>query len=130
MNTAADVPDSRVWQFKRFRRWLDKRMPPANAMTLHQKNIFILPTREGLLFAILIVFMVMAGINYQNSLAYGLVFLLASLFMVSIFHTYRNLAGLTLLAGTSKPAFAGEDAESMVILNRLRVRTYEALLPG
>jgi uncharacterized protein (DUF58 family) len=50
--------------------------------------------------------------------------------MVSIFHTYRNLAGLTLLAGTSQPAFAGEDAEFMVILNRLGARTYEALLLG
>jgi hypothetical protein len=45
--------------------------------------------------------MVMAEINYQNSLAYALAFLLAILFMLSIFYTYRNLAGLTLLAGTS-----------------------------
>jgi uncharacterized protein (DUF58 family) len=130
VDTAADVPDSRVWKSKRFKRWLEQRMPPANAITLHQKNIFILPTREGLLFALLILFMVMAGINYQNSLTYALAFLLASLFMVSIFHTYRNLAGLTLLAGTSQPAFAGEDAEFMVILNRLGARTYEALLLG
>ena len=105
-------------------------MPPANAITLHQGNIFILPTREGLYFALLTVFMVMAGINYQNSLVYALAFLLASLFMVSIFHTYRNLAGLTLLAGPVKPAFAGEDAEFVVILNRLGARAHEALLLG
>jgi uncharacterized protein (DUF58 family) len=125
-----DSPDNGVWQSERFKSWLDRRMPPANSITLNQRNIFILPTREGLMFAALIVFMVMAGINYQNSLVYALAFLLASLFMVSIFHTYRSLAGLTLLAGTTRPAFAGEDAEFVVILNRLGERTHEALSLG
>jgi hypothetical protein len=130
MATTADVPDSRVWQSKRFKRWLEQRMPPVNAITLHQKNIFILPTRESLLFAVLTLIMVMAGINYEDSMVYDLAILLASLFMVSILHAYSNLAGLTLLAGPSRPAFAGEDAEFMVILNRLGARTCEALLLG
>ena len=124
------VTETGVLQSKRVRAWLNRRMPPASAVTLHQKNIFILPTAEGLIFAMLFVFMVMAGINYQNSLIYALSFLLASLFMVSIFHTYRNLAGLSLLAGTTQPAFAGEDAEFVVILNRLGKRVHEALLLG
>ena len=57
-------------------------------------------------------------------------FLLASMFMVSILHTYRNLSGLTILAGGTLPAFAGEDAEFTVVLNRFGNRTYEALLLG
>ena len=105
-------------------------MPPANSITLDQRSIFILPTRQGLVFAVLIFAMVLAGVNYQNSLVYALAFLLASLFMVSIFHTYRSLAGLTLLAGTTQPAFAGEDAEFVVVLSRLGERTHEALLLG
>jgi uncharacterized protein (DUF58 family) len=74
--------------------------------------------------------MVLAAINYQNSLIFGLAFLLASLFMVSILHTYRNLSGLTIQAGGTLPAFAGEDAEFTVVLNRLGERTYEALNLG
>jgi uncharacterized protein (DUF58 family) len=105
-------------------------MPPSNAITLDQKKIFILPTREGLIFGILIVFMVLAGINYQNSLIFALAFLLASLLMVSILHTYRNLSGLTILAGGTLPAFAGEDAEFTVVLSRFGTRTYEAMLLG
>ncbi|MDA0788876.1 MAG: DUF58 domain-containing protein [Proteobacteria bacterium] len=127
---SARPPDNGVWRSEQFRTWLDRRMPPANAITLSQKSIFILPTREGLMFAVLVVFMVLAGINYQNSLVYALAFLLASLFMVSILHTYRNLAGLTLQAGPVKAAFAGEDAEFIVILSRLGERTHEALLLG
>ena len=130
MNSSANTPDSTVWRSTRFRAWLDRRMPPSNAITLDQKKIFILPTREGVFFSLLIVFMVLAGINYQNSLIFALAFLLASLLMVSILHTYRNLSGLTILAGGTLPAFAGEDAEFTVMLSRLGARTYEALLLG
>jgi len=56
--------------------------------------------------------------------------LLVSLLMVSILHTYRNLSGLTILAGSTLPAFASEDAEFTVILSRFGVRTYEALALG
>ncbi len=114
----------------RFQNWLNKRMPPASSVTLNQRNIFILPTREGLMFGLLIGFMILAGINYQNSLVFGMAFLLVSLLMVSILHTYRNLSGLTIVAGATHSAFAGEDAEYTVILNRLGARTYEALLLG
>ncbi len=124
------MADSLMWRSVRFRKWLNERMPPANSLTLNQRNIFILPTREGLVFSVLIFFMVLAGINYQNSLIFALAFLLASLMMVSILHTYRNLSGLTILAGGSLPAFAGEDAEFTVVLKRLGDRTYEALRLG
>ncbi|MFT6433867.1 MAG: hypothetical protein ACJAVI_001910 [Candidatus Azotimanducaceae bacterium] len=113
-----------------FAKWLDKRMPPANAVTLNQGNVFILPTREGVYFTFLIVFMVLAGINYQNSLVFGLAFLLFSMLMVSILHTYRNLSGITLQSAGSKPAFAGDDVEFDVNLTRAGVRTYEALQLG
>jgi len=114
----------------RFNRWLDKRMPPANSITLNQRKIFILPTRQGIYFALLVCAMVLAGINYQNSLVFALAFLLASLFMVAMLHTFRNLSGLTLAAGSTKAAFAGEEAEFTVVLKRLGDRTYESLQVG
>ncbi len=130
MAETAGAPNSLVWQSTRFQRWLNKRMPPANSITLDQRKIFILPTRQGILFSFLVVFMVLAAINYQNSLIFALAFLLASLFMVSILHTFRNLSGLTILAGGTLPAFAGEDAEFTVVLNRFGNRTFEALNLG
>jgi uncharacterized protein (DUF58 family) len=114
----------------RFNRWLNKRMPPANSVTLDQRKIFILPTRQGLSFAILVSAMVMAGINYQNSLVFALAFLLVSFFMVGILHTYRNLSGLTLVAGSAKPTFAGDEAEFTIVLKRMGDRSYEALQIG
>lgn len=120
---------SSAWS-RTIKKWLNNRMPPANSITLHQRNIFILPTREGIYFTFLIVFMVLAGINYQNSLIFALAFLLFSMLMVSILHTYRNLSGITLQNAGSKPAFAGDDVEFDVNLARSGARTYEALQLG
>ena len=94
----------------RWSRWLDKRIPPARHVRLNQRRIFIVPTRQGLLFGVALLLMLLAAINYQNSLAYGLTFLLLSVFLVAILHTWRNLAGLLLAAGETLPVFAGEQA--------------------
>lgn len=114
----------------RFDRWLNNRMPPADSITLSQRSIFILPTRQGVYFALVIMAMVLAGINYQNSLVFALAFLLASLFMVGMLHTFRNLSGLTLVAGGARPTFAGDDAEFTVVLKRRGEATHESLLIG
>lgn len=114
----------------RFQSWLKKRIPAANQVTLNQKNIFILPTREGVYFVVLILFMMLAGINYQNSLIFALAFLLTSLFMVSILHTFRNLSGLTLQGHRGNPVFAGEDCEFVVTLSREGQRLYEGVVIG
>lgn len=123
-------PDSRFWRSPRFQTWLDRRVPPSNSITLGQKNIFILPTRQGMYFTVLIIFMMLAGINYQNSLIFALAFLLISLFMVSILHTFRNLSGLTLQGQRGQSVFAGEDVEFNVTLTRTGNRTFEAIQLG
>jgi uncharacterized protein (DUF58 family) len=92
----------------RWNRWLVKRIPPAASVLLNQRRIFILPSRTGAAFALALMLMLLAAINYQNSLAYSLTFLLSSLFIVAILHTYRNLAGLTVKASGATPVFVGE----------------------
>lgn len=94
----------------RWNRWLARRLPAAARVQLTQRRIFIIPTRVGLAFAVALVLMLLAAINYQNSLAYGLTFLLVSVFVVAILHTYRNLAGLILKAGGGEAVFVGQQA--------------------
>ncbi|MCB1693780.1 MAG: DUF58 domain-containing protein [Pseudomonadales bacterium] len=127
---AENIKGGRFFRSKQFERWLNRRLPPANSIELGQGNIFILPTREGAYVMILVFLMVLGGINYQNSLIFVLAFLLASLFMVGILHTFRNLSGLIIEAGSARPAFAGEDAEFQVIVSRQGARTYEAITIG
>lgn len=91
-------------------RWLARRRPAAPHVRLDHRRIFILPTRVGVAFLFALLIMLLAAINYQNSLAYALTFLLGSLFIIAILHTYRNLAGLELHGGAAPPVFAGEQA--------------------
>ena len=77
---------------------------------LGRRQLFMLPTRFGLLFALLLVVQLLTAINYGNGLAYALTFLLGSLAVVSMLYTHRNLFQLRLAAGICAPVFAGEAA--------------------
>lgn len=82
---------------------------PADVI-LGRRQLFMLPTRYGLLFAVLLVVQLLAAINYANGLAYALTFLLGSLAVVSMLYTHRNLFRLRLSSGACAPIFAGETA--------------------
>lgn len=114
----------RAWQ-----QWLRRRIPAAKWVELNQRRIFIVPTRVGLLFMLALLLMLLAAINYQNSLAYALTFLLGSVLVTGILHTYRNLAGLQLYAGPVTPVFAGELAGFTVQLRSIG-RAHAALSLG
>ena len=49
---------------------------------LGTRQVFILPTRHGLLFMLVLVALALAAVNYSNALAYLLTFLLASMAVV------------------------------------------------
>ena len=86
-------------------------------ITLDRQRIFILPTRHGLMFAVMLLLMLIGSINYSLSLGFVLTFLLGGMALVSILHTYRNLAQLTVRAGKTMPVFAGQQASFTLCLN-------------
>lgn len=86
-------------------------------ITLDRQRIFILPTRHGLMFAVVLLLMLVGSINYTLSLGFVLTFLLGGMALVSILHTYRNLAQLTASAGKTAPVFAGQLASFTLCLN-------------
>lgn len=85
-------------------------VPETPPVTLVQRRIFILPTRQGYLFAFVLLILLLASINYTLSLGFVLTFLLASMAGVAMLHTWRNLAHLKLRPGRCEPVFAGETA--------------------
>jgi uncharacterized protein (DUF58 family) len=115
-----------AWQ-SRFDSWLRRRLPPARSTVLAHRSIFILPTSQGLGFLFMLALMFVGAINYQASLAFALAFLLLSLFLLSILHTFRNLAGLAVTVLPGGPVFAGDMAEFSVILGRQPQRSHENL---
>jgi hypothetical protein len=76
--------------------------------TLRGRRVFILPTRFGVLYSGFLLLILLAAINYSNSLGHILCFLLASMGHLAIHYTYRNMAKIELLNAYSKPCFLGQ----------------------
>lgn len=124
MAARAELPEffRRRWQA-----WLDRRIPRKTQVTLDQRRIFIFLTRQGMLAGLMVVALFVGGINYANNLLLATSFFLASLFVITIHHTYANLSGLRITALAASPAFAGEDARFQVRLDDAREREHESL---
>jgi uncharacterized protein (DUF58 family) len=96
------------------------REPETGTIFLAQRRVYILPTRQGLTFALALFLMLIGSINYGLSLGYVLTFLLAGMGVVSILHTFRNLAHLYVSAGRVEPVFAGDSARFDLLLENRR----------
>jgi len=110
--------------------WIQRRVHrEPGPVTLGRRRIFILPTRLGLVYAGLLVVMLLGATNYSNSLAFGLTFLLASLGLVCMHHTHRNLLNLRVSAERAEPVFAGaRGAFPLTLSNPSRVPRFAVAL--
>lgn len=111
----------------RLRSWALRRQPRVHSLTLTQNRIYILPTRAGFWFLVTVLIILLLGINYENNLVYAVSFLLLALLVLSILHTYSNLAGLTITALSARPCLVGENAEFELLLRAGGRRDYEAI---
>lgn len=92
-------------------RWLFKlRDTEAGEVFLKQRRVFIVPTRAGLTFGLMLVVLFLCSVNYNLSLGFALTFLLAGCAIIDMHLTFRNLAHLYLRPGRMQAVFAGEEA--------------------
>ncbi len=84
----------------------DKAQPAP--ILLERHRIYIVPTRSGFVFALMMFAMLIGALNYNNSLAYLLTFLLTGVGFVAMIHTFQNLFKLTLHIGHTQAVFCGE----------------------
>ena len=97
-----------LWQLRaRWRHWWESRLVPADAVTLVQNRIYVLPSRPGLMLATTLAVLLATSINYQLNLGYLLTFLLAGCAAVSLQIGHGTLRGLGLHLLTPESQFAG-----------------------
>jgi len=84
--------------------------PDSGTITLDRGKVFILPTAHGLVFGVILLVMLVGSVNYNNNLGLIFSFLIGAALLISILHSYRNLAGLGFRAGRVEPVFAGQRA--------------------
>ena len=100
----------------RFRTWWQARLPRTDSQTLTQGNVYIVPTKAGWMFALTLMVLLLASINYQLNLGYVLTFLLAGSGVVSMHVTHGTLRGLTLHLRPVAPASSGDPAVLDIVM--------------
>ncbi len=96
---------------QKFRAWLFRPKVESGTITLTQRRIFIIPTKQGFGFALVLMLMLLGDINYNLSLGYVLTFLLAMMAVLSMLYAFRNLAHLEIRAGRADAVFSGDTAK-------------------
>jgi len=109
-----------IQQRLNLKRFFQGDAPTSAPYVLGQRNVYILPTRHGLFFGFTLLIILLGAINYSNSLGYLLTFLLGSVAVVGILHTYRNLLHLSVRTGSIEPVYCGSDARVPVIIDNPR----------
>jgi uncharacterized protein (DUF58 family) len=106
--------------------WIRRRQGADNLpVEIHGRRLYILPTRAGLAFTALVFTMLIAGLNYANSMALLLTFSLASLALIAMHLCHRNLLGLAVTDVLASPAFAGQHGRiTLNLANDSRLARY------
>jgi uncharacterized protein (DUF58 family) len=95
----------------KFRAWAARRHGRDSLpIKINRRRIYILPTRFGIMLALTLVAMLIAGLNYNSNLGLGFAFLMVSVALVIMHHCDRNLLGLQVDVTTEVDAFAGREA--------------------
>ncbi len=87
-----------------------------NIATLDRRHVYIVPSRTGFVFALMIGGMLIGSINYSLNMGYVLAFWLMGLGIVAMLHTWHNLAHIHITPGKAPAVFAGEQARFSLIL--------------
>lgn len=94
-----------------------KRGPLTPPFELEYRHIFVLPTKFGLGFGFMLIFMALGGLNFNNNMALMLVFLLGTIAQMTTLIAYRNLIGLKIDNVFCEPVFCGEPVLFQVFIS-------------
>lgn len=99
-------------------RWARKRQgADAATVTLHRRRLYILPTRLGLTYAVMLMAMLVGGLNYGSNPALAFTFLFAAAGWVAMHQCHANLLGVQCTVQGTAPVFAGDTTLLTVVLS-------------
>jgi len=117
----------RSWLGQRFDQWIlahvrTRRGTAELPLTFEYSHIYVMPTRFGFWFGLLLALMVVGGLNFNNNMTLMTAFMVASIAMLTTLLAYRNLVGITLNGILAKPVFMGEVAYFRVLVKNSEER--------
>jgi len=101
------LPDFAV---KLIQNYAARRQPkPTHQVEVTRHSLYILPTKNGVIFSLVLLLVLFGAINYENSLGFMLSFLLGSLGFLAMFYTHQNINRLTVSVGRAESVFVGQE---------------------
>lgn len=124
-----------AWQ-ERALRTAERRLPALTRhkqseplpVNLGRRRIYVLPTRYGLFFAMLMSAMTLGALNYNNNPALILCFLLLSAAHTALLRGYLGMRGVQLEAVGADPVHAGESQELRLLFDASETRRRPGLV--
>ncbi|PIE37265.1 MAG: DUF58 domain-containing protein [Gammaproteobacteria bacterium] len=111
--------------------WFNARIERhGNSITLTGRSIYVIPTRYGFLLGFMLFVLLLSAMNYSNSLAFMLTFLLTGIAVLGMHYTYGNMVKLKIEAAPNSPVFAGQRAQMRLLLTPLNQRPRYGLVLG
>jgi len=106
-----------AWLGERARAWSSARQGvDPQTVRLASRRVYILPTRSGVTFSIIVFTMLLGSMNYNNNMGLALTFLLVSVAIISIYQCHRNLVGVRVQFRGVRPVFAGDPLQFRLTL--------------
>jgi len=78
--------------------------------TIGRKQLYILPTRIGWYYALVLMALFGIAIKFDNQSAFIMLFILVSVGLIAMIYTHNNVIGLQIINHPSKPVFLGQSA--------------------
>lgn len=113
---------------RRYRRWIDRRTQVVDECLLNYRRLYILPSKAGFGFLVLVGALWLLATNFENNLIFMLCFLLLALLVVSIHFTHGTLAGLQVKPVRAQSVFQGDAAAVELCLSQDKARSREQIL--
>ena len=105
------IPRPITYLRRRLEAWARQRQgTDPDPVTLKSRRTYIIPTALGIGYGLVLFAMLMASMNYNNSMGIALTFTLAGLGLVAMHWCHQNLTGLIIRGIRIEPTFAGQPA--------------------
>ena len=110
-----------------YQRFLGRRNPLKKQQTLTQQNLFIFPSLLGASYLLIVLILWLLGTNYNNNLILALAYLMVSIALINIYHTFVNMRGLQVRAAPVSPVYSGDEAYVELIFERQNSKQQQAV---
>jgi uncharacterized protein (DUF58 family) len=118
---ALEIAERRLPALTRLKR------PEALPIRIDRRRIYVLPTRFGFFFGMLLAAMLLGALNYNNNPAIMLCFLVASAVHTSLLGGYLTLRGVQLEQVGADPVHAGQTQELRLLFGAAEPRPREGI---